>query len=128
MESEVTGARGNVLINVLGATSVASLLWLELLLELLWNQSETTVWNRGIKTTHLRRCLLLLVYLKGRNGSYLSSFASGLPSDGDTTGVVCSFLLSSEGLSPLPGSSGAQGELQKINIKTVIMQCIQVWL
>lgn len=42
MESEVTGARGNVLINVLGATSVASLLLLELLLELLWDQSETT--------------------------------------------------------------------------------------
>lgn len=35
MESEVLGARGKVLINVLGVTSVASLLLLELLLELL---------------------------------------------------------------------------------------------
>lgn len=45
MESEVTGARGNVLINVLGATSVASLLLLELLLELLRDKSETTAWT-----------------------------------------------------------------------------------
>lgn len=45
MESEVTGARGNVLINVLVVTSVASLLLLELLLELLWDQSETTTWT-----------------------------------------------------------------------------------
>lgn len=52
MESEVTGARGNVLINVLGATSVASLLWLELLLELLWDQSKTTAWTSSIHTTH----------------------------------------------------------------------------
>lgn len=35
MESHVLGARGKVLINVLGATSVGSLLLLELLLELL---------------------------------------------------------------------------------------------
>lgn len=37
---------------------------------------------------------------------YLSSFASGLPCEGETTGVDCSFLFSSEALSPAPGSSG----------------------
>lgn len=40
MESEVPGARGKVLINVLVATSVGSLLLLELLLELLWEQND----------------------------------------------------------------------------------------
>lgn len=117
MESEVTGARGNVLINVLGATSVASLLLLELLLELLWGSKRdnsmdqrTSGAARGetscgrIDTTNTFRH----GYLSGVISSYLSSFASGLPCDGDTTGVVCSFLLSSEGLSPPPGSSGAQ--------------------
>lgn len=38
IESEVPGARGKVLINVLGVTSVGSLLLLELLLELLQEQ------------------------------------------------------------------------------------------
>lgn len=51
MESEVTGARGNVLINVLGVTSVASLLLLELLLELLWDQNETT----ALISTHVKQ-------------------------------------------------------------------------
>lgn len=129
MESEVTGARGNVLINVLGVTSVASLLLLELLLELLWDQSETTTWTSihvdhqeerppgcffflcmHLYDKHFLCCLFLHHYLDGMISSYLSSFASGLPCDGDTTGVVCSFLLSSEGLSPPPGSSGAQGK------------------
>ena len=40
MESEVVGARGKVLINELVETSVGSLLLLELLLELLWEQWE----------------------------------------------------------------------------------------
>lgn len=56
MESEVTGARGNVLISVLDATSVASLLWLELLLELLWDQSETTALTSSISMT-ISACL-----------------------------------------------------------------------
>lgn len=128
MESEVTGARGNVSINVLGVTSVASLLLLELLLELLWDQSETTAWTStpvkqqvektiwGVCSVYasIRQRLFTRAihswYLNGIIISYLSSFASGLPCDGDTTGVVCSFLLSSEGLSPPPGSSGAQGK------------------
>lgn len=64
--------------------------------------------------------------------SYLSSFASGLPCDGDTTGVVCSFLFSSEGLSPPPGSSGEQmmkreqmRHTKEVNIKTRIIQTAQ---
>lgn len=36
---------------------------------------------------------------------YLSSLASGLPCEGETTGVVCSFRFSSGALSPPPGSS-----------------------
>lgn len=125
IESEVTGARGKVLINVLGATSVASLLLLELLLELLWDQRKTTAWtstyikraacrkkdlryffgfslHNDTTNTFCARCPFMVFE---HNLSYLSSFASGLPCDGDTTGVVCSFLLSSEGLSPPPGSS-----------------------
>ena len=37
---------------------------------------------------------------------YLSSLASGLSCEEEITGVLCSFLFSSEVFSPLPGSSG----------------------
>lgn len=129
IESEVPGARGKVLINVLGVTSVGSLLLLELLLELLQRQQEK--WHhllkKTMKQTVCRKCINSRVQLETtcldneheENVSqiselcfallcYLSSFASGLPSEGETTGVVCSFLFSSEGFSPPPGSSRAQ--------------------
>lgn len=43
IESEVPGARGKVLINVLGVTSVGSLLLLELLLELLQGNKRSDI-------------------------------------------------------------------------------------
>lgn len=50
IESEVPGARGKVLSNVLGVTSEGSLLLLELLLELLWEEEEMRLYiSRPLK-------------------------------------------------------------------------------
>lgn len=52
---------------------------------------------------------------------YLSSLASGLSCDEEITGVLCSFLFSSEVFSPPPGSSGPQviHEIRALQVNTV---------
>ena len=47
---------------------------------------------------------------------HLSSLASGLPCDGDTTGEFCSFRFSSEDLSPPPGSSVVRQKQQRHHV------------
>lgn len=51
---------------------------------------------------------------------YLSSLASGLSCDEEITGVLCSFLFSSEVFSPPPGSSGQViHEIRALQVNTV---------
>lgn len=96
MGSPVLAARGKVLRKELAVSSEGSLLLLVLLLEQLWKEDD-------VDMSHL---LTHVQYWWCYEFCYLSSLASGLSCDEEITGVLCSFLFSSEVFSPPPGSSG----------------------
>lgn len=98
MGSLVPAARGKVLTNEPGVSSEGSLLLLVLLLEQLWREE-------GVENVRSVNTGSLVMMPKSRF-CYLSSLASGLSCEEEITGVLCSFLFSSEVFSPLPGSSG----------------------